>query len=78
MKKLYEIRYTITGEVLADNLCFDDVPELFKAYYDWYDGNIDVYEYRSKKRFNFTSRKDDFHQEWLSLIDQLMELGNIY
>lgn len=78
MLKTYEIHHLRTGEILADNLRFEDVPELFKAYYDWYIGAVEVYERTVDKLFKITSRRDDFQKDWLELIDQLIEFGNIY
>lgn len=74
----YEIHNTSTGEILADNLSFDDVPELFQAYYDWYLGTVEVYCRKCNRIFNITTRREAFRKEWTALIDQLIEFGNIY
>lgn len=73
----FEIHHT-NGEILADNLSFDDVPILFQAYQDWYGQGLVIACYRpSNKKFHPKSRADEFYEEWLGFIDHLITLDNI-
>lgn len=73
----FEIHHT-NGEILADNLTFDDVPILFQAYQDWYGERSVIACYRpNNKKFHPKSRADEFYEEWLEFIDHLITLDNI-
>ena len=74
----FEIHH-IDGEILADNLCFEDLPILFQAYQEWYgnDSIIACYRTFDDKKFNPQSRRDEFYQEWGNLINHLIALDNI-
>lgn len=78
MLKLFEIHH-IDGEILADNLSFEELPILFQAYQEWYgDGSvIACYRTFDGKKSKFQSRRDEFYQEWYSLMDNLVALDNI-
>lgn len=67
----FEIHH-INGEILADNLTFDDVPILFQAYQDWYGKDLVIACYRpNNKKFHPKSRADEFYEEWFGFIDTL-------
>jgi hypothetical protein len=73
----FEIHHT-NGEILADNLTFDDVPILFQAYQDWYGVDLVIACYRpNNKTFHPKNRADEFYEEWLGFIDYLITLDNI-
>ena len=78
MLELFEIHH-IDGEILADNLSFDELPILFQAYQEWYgDGSvIACYRTFDGKKPKFQSRRNEFYQEWYELIDNLVALDNI-
>lgn len=85
MKK-YELYNLTTGELLADNLTFEEVPELFEAYADFFpDHEIFACCRESKivrpyaKVLNHNEiARNEFMSEWLSLVDELCNMGNIY
>ena len=73
----FEIHH-INGEILADNLIFDDLPELFQAYQEWYGEGSVVSCYRTLgKKLKPLNRVEEFYTEWLKLFDHLMVLDNI-
>lgn len=83
--KTYEIHNLTTGEILADNITFDEIPELFEAYSSFYvDCEIiacyrDTHIKRCNKFLDInTITRNAFYSEWLNLIDELYSLGNIY
>ena len=84
--KTYEIWNLTTGELLVDNLEFEDMPELFGAYLDFYpDDNIVVCcrevkltVIRERITNREPSRKKQFRNEWFNFIDELMTMENIY
>lgn len=84
--KTYEIWNLTSGELLADNLNFEDLPELFKAYAEFYFGNEIIACYREKpviKRCvnvvsaNSASR-NDFYCEWFNFMEELLTMDNIH
>lgn len=83
--KIYEIHDLTTGEILADNLIFDEVPELFGAYFDFYIDHEIIACYRTTsitggyKIINIDEiMANNFKAEWLNLIEELTNLGNLY
>ena len=73
----FEIHHT-NGEILADNLTFDDLPILFQAYQEWYGVGSVLSCYRPwNKTFYPKSRSEEFYEEWLGFIDHLITLDNI-
>lgn len=73
----FEIHHT-NGEILADNLSFDDLPIIFQAYQEWYGVDLVVPCYRTwDKKFNPKTSRDEFYEEWLGFIDHLITLDNI-
>lgn len=83
--KTYEIYNLTTEEVLADNMSFDDIPELFEAYSSFYiDCDIAVcYRTTTIKQPRQiidieTVVKNNFKSEWLNLMEELALLGNLY
>jgi hypothetical protein len=78
MLKLFELHH-IDGEILADNLLFEELPILFQAYQEWYgDGSvIACYRTVDGKKPLHKSRRDEFYQEWYELMDNLVTLNNI-
>lgn len=85
MKK-YEIHNLTTGELLADNLTFDELPELFGAYADFYPGNEIVACYREQATIKRCVKiigvdqayKNNFYAEWFNLMDELLLMDNIH
>lgn len=85
MKK-YELYNLTTGELLADNLTFEEVPELFEAYSDFFpDHEIIVYRRENKmvracvKVLNHNEvARNEFMVEWLDFVDELFSIGNIH
>lgn len=73
--KNFEIHDLTTNEILADNLDFEEVPELFKAYADFYSSHEIVFCERieddivipihTNKRL---SNKAEFQAQWLMLV----------
>lgn len=84
--KTYEIWDLTTGEILVDNLDFDDVPELFDAYAKFYpfddivvccrEVSITVIRERMVKRE--PNRRVRFYNEWFNFIDELLAIDNIH
>ena len=85
MMKTYEIYNLSTGEILADNLRFDDMPELFGAYMDFYPNDDIIVCCRETKITVTCARVVDrdeldrktFYSEWFNLVDELFAMGNI-
>ena len=78
MKKVYEIHDLTTAEILADNLNFDDVPELFKAYQDFYSNHEMAVFCRENSYIKCANshKQQEFKAEWFALIEA--NLCNIY
>ena len=82
--KTYEIYNLTTGELLADNLHFDDMPELFGAYMDFYPEDDIIVCCRETKISVACARivdreelnRREFTSEWLSLMDEIVAMGN--
>lgn len=74
----FEIHH-INGEILADNLTFDDLPIIFQAYQEWYGGGVVVACYRTldSKKPHHKSRSKEFYEEWFEFMDHLITLDNI-
>jgi hypothetical protein len=73
--KNFEIHDLTANEILADNLDFEEVPELFKAYADFYssheivfceriDEDIVIPIHTNKK----LSNRAEFQAQWLMLV----------
>ena len=85
MKK-YEIYNLTTGEILADNLNFDDMPELFGAYMDFYPEDNIIVCCRETKISVACARivdreeinRNNFYSEWFGLMDELLAMDNIH
>lgn len=81
--KNFEIHDLTTNEILADNLDFEEVPELFKAYADFYSNHEIVFCERieddivipicTKKNFN---TKAEFMTQWFMLVAS--NISNFY
>ena len=83
--KTYEIHNLTTNEILADNLSFEDVPELFEAYSSFYMADDIIVCYREShiKRCRqiidiSEAARNQFKSEWTCLIEELINLGNLY
>ena len=76
MKKTYEIHDLTTNEILADNLNFDNMPELFLAYCNFYNGHDIVSCYRTHKTQPIKLRKEEFLNEWLDFVE--VNAANFY
>ena len=84
--KTYEIYNFSTGEILADNLSFKEVPELFEAYSNLFhndeiivccrDTDITV-TYATILNPDDIYRKN-FYSQWLDLMDELVMMDNVY
>lgn len=72
--KTYEIHDLTTNEILADNLSFDDVSELFEAYVGLYPNHEIVCCYRITKTPKI--RKVSYYMEFEAYI--LANYENIY
>ena len=79
----YEIHDLTTHEILADNMFFDDVPELFQAYVEFYSMHEIVFCERDEEDIlhpicaskNFNDRLE-FMAQWMMLVEA--ELCNLY
>lgn len=84
MKK-YELYNLTTGELLADNLTFEEVPELFEAYAGFFPDCEIVACYRESKLTMTYAKvvnpdeiyRRNFNAEWLEFMDELISMGNI-
>ena len=84
--KTYEIYNLTTNELLADNLEFDDVPELFGAYAEFYPDHELIVCVRNMQITTTCAKvvsKDDVHRrefysEWFGLMDELIRMDNIH
>lgn len=83
MKK-YELYNLTTGEILADNLNFDDMPELLGAYMEFYPED-DIIVCCRETKITVTCAKmvdreeinrREFHSEWLEFMDEIVAIGN--
>lgn len=74
----YEIHH-INGEILADNLTFEDVPILFQAYQEWYNEGCIIACYRvvNTTSKHPKSRLDEFREDWHDFMNYLITLDNI-
>lgn len=84
--KTYEIYNLTANELLADNLKFEDLPELFDAYAKFFPEDKIIACCREKQvirkhakvvTLNEVNRME-FYSDWFSLIDELVVIGNIY
>ena len=84
--KTYEIWNLTTKELLVDNLEFEDMPELYGAYLEFYPNDNIVVLCRETKltviceriASREPSRRKRFMTEWLNFIDELLKIENIY
>lgn len=84
--KTYELYNLTTGEILADNLTFDEVPELFGAYAEFYPDCEIIVCYREKTIVRTCAKvvnseeinRKNFYAEWFSLMDELLAMDNIH
>jgi hypothetical protein len=84
--KMYELYNFSTGETLADNLAFQEVPELFEAYSNLFpndeiivccrDTDMTV-TYATILNPEDLDRKN-FYSQWLELMDELVVMDNVY
>lgn len=83
--KTYELYNLTTGEILADNLTFEEVPELFEAYANFFPEDEIVACYRENKMVRAQARvinrdemaRNKFMVEWFDLMEEIMSMGNI-
>lgn len=81
MKKttiMFEIHDVTTREMLCDNVNFDDIPELLKAYEYFYPNHqIEVCyrKYIATERVRHIPRAE-FKNDWYNMIDDIVE--NLY
>lgn len=84
--KTYELYNLNTGEILADNLTFEDVPELFEAYTNFFPDNEIIVCYRDQnisvacvKILNKEElARKKFHAEWMEFMEELLIMDNIH
>lgn len=83
--KTYELYNLTTGEILADNLTFDEIPELFDAYANFYDGDEIVACYRAinikqcRKVVNPDEKAyNEFLKEWFNFVEEIITLDNLH
>lgn len=84
--KNYEIYNLTTGELLADKLTFNEVPELFDAYMNFFPEDEITVCYRESiisttypKIINKEEMsRQAFTREWMNLMDELVIMDNIY
>ena len=84
--KTYEIWNLTTGELLVDNLDFDDMPELYGAYINFYPDDdivvccreIKLTVIRERISNREPSRYKRFINEWFDFIDELFRMGNVH
>lgn len=77
--KSYELYLVRTGELLSNNLDFDDVPELYQAYEDFYGHNSILVCYRthSKSTPHHITPSQVFKNMWVDYFGELQILGNL-
>lgn len=77
--KTYELYLVETGELLSDGLTLQEVPELYKAYEDFYGtGSILVsYKTHSKPLHEIHTRGMDYKNAWIDYFEDLQLLGNL-
>ena len=83
MKK-YEIYNLTTKEILADNLDFEDMPELFGAYVEFYPEDDIIVCCRETKISVTCARivdreeinRREFNSEWFAFMDEIVAIGN--
>lgn len=84
--KTYELYNFSTGEILADNCSFQEVPELFEAYSNFFPNDEIVVCYRDSAisttyatiiNIEDIDRKN-FYYQWLELMDELVMMDNVY
>ena len=77
--KTYELYLVETGELLSDGLTFDDVPELHKAYEDFYgEGTIVAcYRQHSKTLHRICTNAQAFKTAWIDFFEELQTMGNL-
>ena len=83
--RIYEIRDLTANEILADNLAFSDVPELFQAMTEFYAEHEIMVCYRTttikecrRVFYDVEVTRKKFFGEWLDLVEELSAIGNIY
>ena len=81
----YQIHNLTTGELLAENLTFDELPELFGAYADFYPEHEIVACYTEQVTIKRCvkivgidqAERNNFYAEWFDLMEELNLMGNI-
>lgn len=81
--KNFEIHDLTTNEILANNLNFEEVPELFKAYMDFYPNHEIVFCERIENDIVISihanrkiSNKTEFQTQWFMLVTS--NISNFY
>ena len=85
MKK-YELYNLTTGEILADNLTFEEVPELFEAYANFFPDHEIIACYREGKMVRTHAKvlsydeiaRNKFMIEWFDFMEELLAIDNIH
>lgn len=85
MKK-YELYNLTTGEILADNLTFEEVPELFEAYANFFQDHeiiaccrdLTIVRVHTRVINSEEMRRRNFYVEWLNLMEELLAMDNIH
>lgn len=74
----YEI-HLLGSEILADNLTFEEIPELFQAYEEWYgDGQVVAcYRQHHDKPRTLKTNLEEFREDWNAYMDYLITIDNI-
>ena len=68
--KNFEIHDLTTNEILTDNLTFEELPKLFKAYADFYpDHEITVCQRKCNDICIPVDTEKDFKTQWFMLVD---------
>lgn len=76
-KKFYELIDLTVNEVLADNLEFDELPELFEAYGNFTKHNIIAIErIDDSTTTKVLSPKQEYTKQWLDLVQA--NVSNFY
>lgn len=76
-KIVFEIHDTTTNEVLADNLAFDEVPELFLAYTLLYSThNVVACSRKVEVDKHHLSYREEFKTQWFDMIEDIID--NLY
>lgn len=73
----YEIWDELAGEILVDNLSFDDAAEQSKVYQDFFGPHAIVVLRESTRVIKLDTRAQEYKRTHLDFVEELFAIGNL-